>query len=166
MLLNGLVVIQTFFLGAGAYAAALLFSLLAPGRVRGVSYLGLALAAALGSVMGFTALSGVRGLFTGPLAIALLLFVHWSVVRRASPWMRQPDGPGPTLLVYQGEFVPPEAERIPAVHDTVMAHLRTHGIASPAEVEVLILASSGRVTIVRRALAPPPRLDPGSARMN
>ena len=152
--MNGMILLQIFFLGAGAYAAILLFYLVSRRPTQSISFLDVALAAALGTAIGATAVAGMRGFVAGVIGVALLLLLHYAALRRSRPWMRHVGGPEPLLLLYQGKFVPPAAEEVAAVRETVMTHLRTRGISSPSEVEALVLAPDGSVAIFRRAPSP------------
>lgn len=113
---------------------------------------------ALGSTLATVLLTKSVALAEGLTAFGLLIFLQfaitWLSVR--SQAVSQLVKAEPTLLVYDGQFLPAalRAERI--TREEILAGLRAQGLASVAEAGAVVLETSGELSVLRQTADGPP----------
>ena len=115
---------------------------------------------ALGSTLATILLSKDVALVEGIVALALLVglqyVVTWLVVR--FPAVGRAVKSEPTLLLHRGRFLDGPMRRARVVEEEVQAALREQGIASPDQVEAVVLETDGTFSVVKRWDGPTPTL--------
>ena len=115
---------------------------------------------ALGSTLATILLSKDVALVEGIVALALLVglqyVVTWLVVR--FPAVGRAVKSEPTLLLHRGRFLDGPMRRARVVEEEVQAALREQGIASPDQVEAVVLETDGTFSVVKRSDGPAPTL--------
>lgn len=110
---------------------------------------------ALGSTLATIILSRDTPLAEGVLALGLLIFLQFAITWLAvrSQAINRLVKTEPRLLLHRGAFLHSvmKAERIP--EEEVFQALRTQGIASPAEVEAVVLETDGTLSVVKKPSA-------------
>lgn len=111
---------------------------------------------ALGSTLATVILSKDVALVEGGTALALLVGLQfgitWLSVRSAS--VRRLVKAEPTLLLYQGSFLPEQLRRSRVLEDEVYAAIREQGIAALSGVEAVVLETDGSFAVVSRTEGP------------
>jgi uncharacterized membrane protein YcaP (DUF421 family) len=106
---------------------------------------------ALGSTLATILLNKDVTLAQGVLALALLIgmqfAVTWSSLRVR--WVRKLATGEPTLLLYQGSFLPAALRGARVTEDEVRAAVRGAGVASMDEVRAVVLETDGSFSVVR-----------------
>ncbi|HBP89452.1 MAG TPA: DUF421 domain-containing protein [Nitrospiraceae bacterium] len=106
---------------------------------------------ALGSTLATILLNKDVTLAQGVLALALLIgmqfVVTWSSVRVR--WVRKLATGEPTLLLYQGVFLPAALRWTRVTEDEVRAAVRNAGVATLDEVQAVVLETDGSFSVVR-----------------
>lgn len=106
---------------------------------------------ALGSTLATVLLNRDVTLAQGALAFALLVVmqyaVTWSSVRVA-PLRRLVTGE-PTLLFYNGEFMPAALRRVRVTAEEVRAAIRSAGLSSLGQAQAVVLETDGSFSVVR-----------------
>jgi uncharacterized membrane protein YcaP (DUF421 family) len=107
---------------------------------------------ALGSTLATVILSNDVALAEGVVAFALLIGLQFSItwlsVRSAT--VRRLVKAEPTLLFYQGAFLPDQLQRSRVLEAEVLAAIREQGIAALNEVEAVVLETDGSFAVVSR----------------
>jgi len=107
---------------------------------------------ALGSTLATIILSRDTPLAEGVLALGLLIFLQFAITWLAvrSQAINRLVKAEPRLLLHRGEFLHSvmKAERVP--DEEILQALRNQGIASPAEVEAVVLETDGTLSVVRK----------------
>ena len=111
---------------------------------------------ALGSTLATVILAKDVALAEGMVAFALLIGLQFSItwlsVRSAT--VSQLVKAEPTLLFYQGAFLPDQLQRSRVLEAEVRAAIREQGIAALDEVEAVVLETDGSFAVVSRAEGP------------
>ncbi|GJL66491.1 MAG: DUF421 domain-containing protein [Nitrospirales bacterium] len=107
---------------------------------------------ALGSTLATILLNKDVTLAQGVLALALLIgmqfVVTWSSLRVR--WVRKLATGEPTMLLYQGTFLPVALGWTRVTEDEVRAAVRNAGAATLDEVKAVVLETDGSFSVVRR----------------
>ena len=107
---------------------------------------------ALGSTLATVILSKDVALAEGVVAFALLIglqfIITWLSVRSAT--VSHLVKAEPTLLFYQGAFLPDQMRRSRVLETEVRAAIRQQGIAALREVEAVVLETDGSFAVVSR----------------
>jgi uncharacterized membrane protein YcaP (DUF421 family) len=111
---------------------------------------------ALGSTLATIILSKDVALVEGVLAFALLIglqfIITWLSVRSAT--VSQLVKSEPTLLFYQGHFLPDQLRRTRVLEEEVRSAIRDQGVAALEDVEAVVLETDGSFTVVMRTQDP------------
>jgi uncharacterized membrane protein YcaP (DUF421 family) len=111
---------------------------------------------ALGSTLATVILSKDVALAEGVTAFALLVGLQfgitWLSVR--STTVSQLIKSEPTLLLYQGHFLPAPMRRMRVLEAEIHAAIREQGIAALADVEAVVLETDGSFAVVKRTQDP------------
>jgi uncharacterized membrane protein YcaP (DUF421 family) len=158
-------------LGWVAVKAALLFAVavigLRLGERRTLAQLNafdVAVAVAVGSIIGRTATAASTSFATGAVAMVTLLAVHRFVAlaRRHSQVARAVDHP-PRLLVADGKIRDRELAQAGLTRADVYVLLRQHGVGYLSQVGYLLYEPLGRTTLIRAGEEPGPVMRQGLA---
>src|SRR5690606_21597072 len=108
---------------------------------------------ALGSTLATVLLNKDVALAEGALAFALLLglqfAVTWTSVR--ARWVRRTVTGEPSMLLYQGQFLPVAMRALRVTEDEVRAAVRAAGLAALQDAEAVVLETDGSLSVVRRS---------------
>ncbi len=111
---------------------------------------------ALGSTLATVILSKDVALAEGVAAFALLIglqfVITWLSVR--STTVSQLVKAEPSLLFYQGQFLPAQMRRARVVEAEVRAAIREQGVGSLASVEAVVRETDGSFAVVKRTSTP------------
>lgn len=123
------------------------------GERRTLAQLGafdVAVAVAVGAIIGRTATSSSTSFVTGAVALATLLVGHRAVsVLRRRGWINRAVDTPPRLLVAHGQLCTQALERAGLTIGDVYALLREHGVSRLGDVAYLLYETKGAVTVVR-----------------
>lgn len=107
---------------------------------------------ALGSTLATVLLSSSVSLARGVLAFAVLILLQyvitWLSVRSSA--VRRLVKAEPTMLLYRGEFLPETMKRERVTREEVLAALRAQGVATPEDVEAVVLETGSDFSVVMR----------------
>jgi uncharacterized membrane protein YcaP (DUF421 family) len=154
--------------GALAYAALVLLLRVSGKRTLSkMNAFDLVVTVALGSTLATVILAKDVALAEGVAAFALLIGLQfaltWLSVR--SPTISRLVKAEPTLLVYQGRFLPDQLRRARVLEAEVRAAVREQGVAALADVEAVVLETDGTFAVVERTTGAATALgdlDPGA----
>lgn len=111
---------------------------------------------ALGSTLATILVNQDVTLAQGALALALLIgmqfVVTWSGVR--AKWVRSAVSGEPSLLLYDGSFLPEALKRERVNEDDVYAAVRSSGIAALDQVRAVVLETDGSFSVLKKGDAP------------
>lgn len=111
---------------------------------------------ALGSTLATILLNKDVTLAQGVLALALLIamqfIVTWTSLRVR--WVRKLATGEPTMLLYQGTFLPAALRWTRVTEDEVRAAVRGAGVATLGEVNAVVLETDGSFSVVRNGGGP------------
>lgn len=145
---------RTLLIGVAAYAS-LVFLLRISGKrtLSKMNAFDLIVTVALGSTLATVLLTKSVALADGLLAFAVLIFLQFALTWLAVRF--KPIGQlikaQPTLLVYQGQFLPHalKAERI--TEDEILASLREKGVSDLTQAAAVVLETEGSLSILQQA---------------
>lgn len=145
---------RTLFIGVAAYASLIVLLRVSGKRTLSkMNAFDLIVTVALGSTLATVLLTKSVALADGLLAFALLIFLQfaltWLAVRFKA--VSQLIKAQPTLLVYQGQFLPAalKAERI--TENEVLASLREQGVSDLTQVAAVVLETEGSLSVLQQA---------------
>lgn len=108
---------------------------------------------ALGSILATVVLSKDVALADGIVAFSVLIgwqfVITWSSVRSST--ISRLVKSEPTLLLYQGEFLPDQMRRARVVQAEITAAVREQGIPSLHQLAAVVLETDGSVAVVQRS---------------
>lgn len=143
---------RTLLVGVAAYGGLVVLLRLSGKRtLTKMNAFDLVVTVALGSTLATVLLTKSVALADGLTAFVLLIFLQYSIT-----WLsvRSKTISGlvkaePTLLVYQGQFLPAalKAERV--TEGEILAELRAKGLASVAEAAAVILETGGDLSVLQ-----------------
>lgn len=111
---------------------------------------------ALGSTLATVILSKDVALAEGMMAFALLIglqfVITWLSVRSST--VGHLVKAQPTLLLYQGKFLPDQMRRTRVLETEVHAAIREQGVAALEDVEAVVLETDGSFAVVKRTEGP------------
>ena len=142
---------QTLLAGVAAYVALVLFLRISGKRTLAkMNAFDLVVTVALGSTLASVITSDRLPLANGVLALALLILLQYAVawlgVRSAR--VRHLVKSDPTLLFYDGGFLPDEMRRSRVNRDDVLAAVRNSGILRLGEVRAVVLETDGSLSVL------------------
>jgi uncharacterized membrane protein YcaP (DUF421 family) len=145
--------VRTALVGVLAYAALILLLRISGKRTLSkMNAFDLVVTVALGSTLATILLSPDTALAEGVVALATLIglqyLIAWLAVRSSS--VGRLIKAEPTLLLYRGEYLHAAMRRERVTEGEVLAAVRAQGIATPDEVEAVVLETDGSFTCVRR----------------
>jgi uncharacterized membrane protein YcaP (DUF421 family) len=145
--------LRVVLVGALAYLALVLLLRVSGKRTLSkMNAFDLVVTVALGSTLATVILAKDVALAEGVVAFALLIGLQfgitWLSVR--SPTVRGLVKAEPTLLLYQGHFLPEQLRRSRVLEAEVCAAIREQGIAALSEVEAVVLETDGSFAVVSR----------------
>ena len=149
--------VRIVVVGTLAYAALVLLLRISGKRTLSkMNAFDLVVTVALGSTLATILVSKDLALAEGVTALALLIglqfVVTWLSVR--SSLISQLIKAEPTLLFYEGRFLPQQMRQMRVVEAEIRAAIREHGIAALTEVEAVVLETDGTFAVVKRTDAP------------
>lgn len=146
--------LRTLIVGVLAYVGLIIMLRLSGKRTLSkMNAFDLIVTVALGSTLATTLLSTGVALADGLLAFALLIGLQFSITWLSvrSKTISQLVKSDPTLLVYQGQYLP-EAMRAQRVTEgEILASLREGGIASLADAAAVVLETDGTLNALAKA---------------
>jgi uncharacterized membrane protein YcaP (DUF421 family) len=145
--------LRVVFVGTLAYVALVLLLRVSGKRTLSkMNAFDLVVTVALGSTLATVILSKDVALAEGVMAFALLIglqfIITWLSVR--STTVSHLVKAEPTLLLYQGQFLPDQLKRSRVLEAEVRAAIREQGIAALCEVEAVVLETDGSFAVVSR----------------
>lgn len=143
---------RVLFVGVFAYAGLLAFLRLSGKRTLSkMNAFDLVVTVALGSTLSTIIMSKQTGLADGLTALALLIALQFSVAWLSIrwPWFRDAIKSEPTLLFYQGDFLPQALRRERVTEDEVLAAMRGSGVAHPGNTTAVVLETDGSFTVTQ-----------------
>jgi uncharacterized membrane protein YcaP (DUF421 family) len=149
--------LRVVVVGALAYAALVLLLRVSGKRTLSkMNAFDLVVTVALGSTLATVILSKDVPLAEGVAAFALLIglqfVITWLAVR--STTVSRLVKADPTLLLYQGRFLPKQMRRMRVLEEEVRAAIREQGIAALDDVEAVVLETDGSFAVVKRSEDP------------
>ena len=143
---------RTLVIGVLAYAALVLFLRISGKRTLSkLNAFDFIVTVALGSTLATVLLNKSVPLADGALAFAVLIglqyAVTWSSVR--AKWVRQGVTGEPSMLFYNGEFLPAALKYARVTEAEVRAAVRASGVADLSAVEAVVLETDGSVSVVK-----------------
>jgi uncharacterized membrane protein YcaP (DUF421 family) len=155
LLFNGWEVLaRTLVVGVLAYVA-LVFLLIVSGKrtLSKMNAFDLVVTVALGSTLASTLISSNVALAQGVLAFGVLIglqfAITWLSVR--SPAISRLVRAEPTMLFYEGRYLRDAMRRARVAEAEILQAMREQDIATPNEVEAVILETNGEFSVVKRA---------------
>lgn len=149
--------IRTFVVGVLAYC--FLVVLLRVSGKRTLSKMNVfdwVVTVALGSTLATILVNQNVTLAQGALALALLIgmqfVVTWTSVR--ATWVRSAVSGEPSLLLYDGSFLPQALKRERVNEDDVYAAVRSSGITDLNQVRAVVLETDGSFSVLKKSDAP------------
>lgn len=149
---------RTLVVGVAAYGGLVVLLRVSGKRtLTKMNAFDLVVTVALGSTLATVLLTKSVALADGLVAFALLIFLQygitWLSVR--SPLVSRLVKSEPTLLVYDGHFLPGalRAERV--TEEEILAELRAQGLASVAEAAAVILETGGDLSVLKQTTSGP-----------
>ncbi len=145
--------LRVMIVGTLAYAALVLLLRVSGKRTLSkMNAFDLVVTVALGSTLATVILSKEVALAEGVTAFALLIALQygitWLSVRSST--VSQVVKAEPTLLLYQGKFLPDQLRRTRVLESEVRAAVREQGVAALEEVEAVVLETDGSFAVVKR----------------
>lgn len=108
---------------------------------------------AIGSTLASVILSRDVALAEGVLAFAMLFLLQfvitWLSVRSST--VNRLVKAEPTMLFFRGEFLQGALQQQRVTESEILQAMRSQGVASPAQVEAVVLETDGTFSIVKRA---------------
>jgi uncharacterized membrane protein YcaP (DUF421 family) len=101
--------------------------------------------------------------YGGIVAAATLVSLDWGIRRltdRSRRAERLLEGE-PALLVHDGRLMTAAMRRQGISHEELMAALRSHGLERPADAHLVVLETSGHISVIPRDAIKPPIRPPG-----
>ncbi|MBC6992188.1 DUF421 domain-containing protein [Hymenobacter sp. BT491] len=149
---------RTLVVGVAAYAGLIVLLRISGKRtLTKMNAFDLVVTVALGSVLATVLLTKSVALLDGLVAFALLIALQFSITWLSvrSKTISRLVKSEPTLLVYQGRFLPAalRAERL--TEEEIMAELRAQGLASLTEAAAVILENSGDLSVLKQTTSGP-----------
>jgi uncharacterized membrane protein YcaP (DUF421 family) len=149
--------LRVVIVGALAYLAlVVLLRVFGKRTLSKMNAFDLVVTVALGSTLATIILSKDVALVEGVMAFAVLIslqfVITWLSVRSAT--VRQLVKAEPTLLLYQGHFLPDQLRRTRVLEAEVRSAIRQQGIAALEEVEAVVLETDGSFAVVKRTPDP------------
>jgi uncharacterized membrane protein YcaP (DUF421 family) len=149
--------LRVLIVGTLAYVALVLLLRVSGKRTLSkMNAFDLVVTVALGSTLATVILSKDVALAEGGVAFALLIALQfgitWLSVRSSA--VSHLVKAEPTLLFYQGHFLPDQLRRTRVLEAEVRAAIREQGIAALREVEAVVLETDGSFAVVKRAEGP------------
>jgi len=149
---------RTLVVGVAAYAGLVMLLRISGKRtLTKMNAFDLVVTVALGSTLATVLLTKSVALLDGLLAFSVLIALQYSITWLSvrSKTVSRLVKSEPTLLVYQGQFLPAalRAERL--TEGEVLAQLRVQGVASVADVAALVLENSGDLSVLKQATLGP-----------
>jgi uncharacterized membrane protein YcaP (DUF421 family) len=149
--------IRIVIIGVLAYIALIAFLRISGKRTLSkLNAFDLVVTVALGSTLATIILSKDVTLAEGVMAFALLIglqyIITWLSVR--STTVSQMVRAEPTLLMYQGQFLPDHMRRSRVLEDEIRAVIREQGVSALNEVEAVVLETDGSFAVVKRSPDP------------
>ena len=143
--------LRTLIVGALAYVVLVTFLRVSGKRTLAkMNAFDLVVTVALGSTLATVLLSKDVALAEGALAFALLIAlqfaVTWTSVRLR--WVRRLVTGEPQLLLHRGQYLPDALRRARVTEDEILAAIRAAGVASPAQVEAVVLETDGSFSVI------------------
>ena len=145
---------RTLLIGIAAYVGLILL-LRASGKrtLSKMNAFDLVVTVALGSTLATVLLTKSVALADGLVAFALLIFLQFSLTWLSVrfTFISNLVKAQPTLLVYQGQFLPQalKAERI--TEDEILAALREKGVSEVSQAAAVVLETEGSLSILQQA---------------
>jgi uncharacterized membrane protein YcaP (DUF421 family) len=148
---------RVLVVGTLAYASLVLLLRISGKRTLSkMNAFDLVVTVALGSTLATVILSRGVALAEGIAAFGLLIglqfAITWLSVRSAA--VSRLVKAEPTLLLYQGRFLPDQLRRTRVLEPEVVSAVRQMGVANLAEVEAVVLETDGSFAVVRRTSSP------------
>jgi uncharacterized membrane protein YcaP (DUF421 family) len=148
---------RVLVVGTLAYASLVLLLRISGKRTLSkMNAFDLVVTVALGSTLATVILSRGVALAEGIAAFGLLIglqfAITWLSVRSAA--VSHLVKAEPTLLLYQGRFLPDQLRRTRVLEAEVVSAVRQMGVANLAEVEAVVLETDGSFAVVRRTSSP------------
>lgn len=145
--------LRTTLIGIMAYASLILILRVSGNRTLSkMNAFDLVVTVSMGSTLATVLLDKNVTLTQGALAFALLtgmqFLVTWCSVRVA--WIRKIVTGEPTMLLYQGSFLPIALLRARVTEDEVQAAIRSTGLEDLDEVKAVVLETDGSFSVVRK----------------
>lgn len=143
--------IRVVIVGVSAYVALIVLLRISGKRTLSkLNAFDLVVTVALGSTLATVLLSKDVALVEGIVALALLIFLQfiiaWTSVRSAS--FRRLVKSEPTMLFYDGEFLPGVMQSERMTQEEVLAAVRAQGISSLQGVQAVVLETDGSLTVL------------------
>lgn len=93
-------------------------------------------------------------LLGGVIAAATLLILDWIVARLLYyfPRLRKVAEGSPSVLILRGEVITQNLRREQLTDDDIAAALRDHGFHSVSEVEMAVLETNGKITMIGKTV--------------
>ena len=153
--------LRVVIIGTLAYLALVLLLRISGKRTLSkMNAFDLVVTVALGSTLATIILSKDVALAEGVLAFALLIglqfVITWLSVRSAT--VSRLVKAEPTLLLYQGKFLPAQLRQSRVLEGEVLAAIRQQGIAALDKVEAVVLETDGSFAVVSRTEQAPTAL--------
>jgi uncharacterized membrane protein YcaP (DUF421 family) len=146
--------LRVVVVGTLAYAALVLLLRVSGKRTLSkMNAFDLIVTVALGSTLATVLLSKDVALAEGVLAFALLIGLQYAITwcsarsRGFETWVKA----RPTLLVYNGAFIPGVLRDQRVTEAEVQAVVREQGIGSLGEVDAVVLETDGSLTVIKKA---------------
>lgn len=144
---------RVILVGTLAYLA-LVFLLLVSGK-RSLSKMNsfdFVVTVALGSTLATILLSKDVSLAEGVTAFALLLILQFSVTWLSVrlPWFKNLVKAEPTLIYYEGEFLPSKMKKMRVLEEEIRQAARSEGFASLEDIEAVVLETDGTFSVMSK----------------
>lgn len=151
---NCTVLLRTLVTGVLAYVSLIIFLRVSGKRILSkMNAFDLVVTVSLGSTLATIMLAKDVALTQGALALAVLIglqfAITWTSVRIG--WIRQLVTGEPTLLLYQGRFLPRALHSERVTESEVRAALRSSGLTTLEQAEAVVLETDGSFSVVQRA---------------
>ncbi|TDN38485.1 DUF421 domain-containing protein [Hymenobacter sp. UV11] len=149
---------RTLIIGVAAYVGLMLLLRISGKRtLTKMNAFDLVVTVALGSTLATVLLSKSVALADGLTAFALLIALQFSITWLSvrSRTVGQLVKAEPTLLVYQGAFLPAAMRTERITEHELLAALRQHGLASVDKAAAVVLENNGQLSVLKQTTTGP-----------